>query len=335
MNRAETASRPNATVLIGLLTAAVAGSLIGFALTATEPVEGVAVASEAVSAGIPVARAVMNVAAVATIGLALLPVLLGRERPNLTTPLLAATRPAAIGAAGVWAAAATTTLLLQSAEYHPTNPDVAAYVADVSAGKALVLVAALALTLAVLGGVTLWRPSAVPPEVRVGLGLFALLPLPVTGHATGWSMHEYATISIELHVLAAVTWTGGLGAIAAVLAGNRTLLATALPRFSTLATVCLVAVTVTGAFNAFVELDAQPGSTLVASLFGTPYGLLVLLKVGCLAAAAALGGYLRMRLLPQVLRHRRTALARWATLELTVLGLAFGFAVVLTRTAPG
>jgi putative copper resistance protein D len=35
--------------------------------------------------------------------------------------------------------------------------------------------------------------------------------------------------------------------------------------------------------------------------------------------------------MPQIVRHNRTALASWATLELTVMGLAFGFAVVLTR----
>jgi len=329
---AETASRPRATVLTGLLTAALAGSLVGFALTAAAPVRGVAAAGEAVSVGIPVVRAVMNVAAVTTVGLALLPVLLGGERPKLAAPVLAAARPVAIGSAAVWAAAAAGTLLLQSAEYRPTDPDVAGYVADVAAGKALLLVAALALVLAGLNAVALWRASAVPPEVCVGLGLFALLPLPVTGHASGWSLHDYATISIELHVLAAVTWTGGLGAVAAVLAGNRTLLATALPRFSTLATVCLVAVTVTGAFNAVVELGGNQGDSFLGLLFGTSYGVLILVKVCCLAGAACLGGYLRMRLLPQVLRHRRTALATWATLELTVLGLAFGFAVVLSRT---
>lgn len=335
MTRAEATSRPRVAVLVGLLATTLAGALLGFALTATDPVRGVAAAGEVVSAGIPVVRAVMNVAAVVTVGLALLPVLLGGDRPRLTKPVLASAQPVAVASALVWALAAGAALVLQAIEYRPEAPDVGSYVADISAGKALVLVTALALVLSALNSVTLLRPTAVPAEVRVGLGLFALLPLPVTGHAMGWSLHDYATISIELHVLAAVVWTGGLGAITAVLATNRVLLATALPRFSTLATVCLAGVTVTGVFNAVVELGQQPGGSLTDALFGTSYGLLVLLKAGCLAGAAALGARLRTRLLPQVLRHRRTALATWATLELTVLGLAFGLAVVLTRAPAG
>ena len=35
--------------------------------------------------------------------------------------------------------------------------------------------------------------------------------------------------------------------------------------------------------------------------------------------------------MPAIVRHQRTALVGWAALELTVMGLAFGFAVVLSR----
>lgn len=335
MSRAETTSRPRVDTLTGLATAAVAGALIGFAGAATGPVRGIAAADEVVSAGIPVARAVMNVAAVVTVGMALLPVLLGGAREKLTRPVLASAQPVAVAASLLWTVAAAAALVLQAVEYRPATLDVTGYVTDVAAGKALVLVAVLALGLAALNVVALRRPHAVPAEVRVGLGLFALLPLPVTGHATGWSLHDYASISVELHVLAAVTWAGGLAAVAAVLGANRTLLATALPRFSTLATVCLACVAVTGVFNAVVELGGHPELSLPAALFGTAYGVLVLVKAGCLAGAAALGAHLRRKLLPQVLRHRRTALATWAAVELTVLGLAFGFAVALSRTPLG
>jgi putative copper resistance protein D len=68
-----------------------------------------------------------------------------------------------------------------------------------------------------------------------------------------------------------------------------------------------------------------------AGVFATPYGRLLLLKLLCTGAIALLGAQVRWRLLPQIIRHNRTALATWATLELTVMGLAFGFAVVLTR----
>ena len=157
------------------------------------------------------------------------------------------------------------------------------------------------------------------------------MPLPVTGHASNWAFRDYTMISIELHVMSAVTWTGGLAAMAVLLVGNRTLLASALPRFSVLATVCLALTALTGLFNGVVEILLNPKVTLFAGLFGTPYGLLVLLKVACVLTIALIGAHIRWRLLPRIVRHQRTALATWASLEVTFMGLAFGFAAVLTR----
>ncbi|MDQ3790792.1 MAG: CopD family protein, partial [Actinomycetota bacterium] len=159
--------------------------------------------------------------------------------------------------------------------------------------------------------------------------------LPVTGHATNWRWQDYAMISMELHVLGAAVWTGGLGAVAVVVAANRTLLAHTLPRFSKLATACLCVVAATGLFNAAVELTSVPGKNLVEVLVGTGYGTLVVLKLACFAGLAALGANIRWRLLPGIVRHQRTALVGWAALELAVMCAAFGFAVVLTRTPVG
>jgi putative copper resistance protein D len=132
-------------------------------------------------------------------------------------------------------------------------------------------------------------------------------------------------------VMAAAAWTGGLGAVVVVLAVNRTLLAHALPRFSKLAAICLVGSAATGLFNGFAELLLKPGGDLWRDLFGTDYGILVLAKITCIGLLALLGANIRWRLLPGIMRHQRTALVGWATLELAIMGLAFGFAVVLTR----
>jgi putative copper resistance protein D len=142
-------------------------------------------------------------------------------------------------------------------------------------------------------------------------------------------------ISMELHVVGAAVWTGGLGAVVIVLAANRALLATALPRFSMLATVCLGLVAVTGVFNAVVELGSLPGRGMFDVLFGSGYGTLVILKLVCFGVLAGLGGNIRWRLMPGIMRHQRTALVGWASFELAVMGAAFGFAVVLTRTPVG
>jgi putative copper resistance protein D len=336
MTQAETTTKPRYVTLLCVVTAGLLGALVGVALMSTTPVPGVVEPSAVVSAGIPVVRVLLDLAAVTTIGLALLSVLVGYDRPKLTEPVMRLARPAGVAAALVWATTAVVALILQTAEYKPGSTtlsaaDIGSYIADVGAGKALVIVAVLALVHAGIGALALRFGEKVPAEVRVGLGLFALLPLPVTGHASNWNYHDYTMISMELHVMSAVAWTGGLGAMTVLLIANRTLLAHALPRFSKLATLCLVLSAATGLFNGLVEISLNPTIGFWAAIFTTPYGQLFVLKFVCTGIIALLGAYTRFRLMPQIIRHNRTALAAWATLELTVMGLAFGFAVVLTR----
>jgi putative copper resistance protein D len=320
-------------LVLALLVAGLAGMLVGLALTAAQPVPGVTEPGAVVRYGLPVVRVVFDLAAVATVGLSLLPILVGFDRPKHLRPVLDASRRAGAAAALVWALAALMALVLQTAEVRPgrdVSPGaVVEYVREVGAGKALLFVACVALVAFVLGIVSVRVGDSVPAEVSAAVALFGLLPMPVTGHATNLRWRDFTMVSLELHVLAAVAWTGGLGAIVVLLAANRALLATALPRFSRLAAVCLGVVAATGLFNAFMELTAEHG--LFDALFGTGYGVLVLLKASCVVGLAALGGNIRYRLLPAIMRHKRTALVGWAALELSVMGLAFGFAVVLSR----
>ncbi|SDX35588.1 putative copper resistance protein D [Amycolatopsis xylanica] len=336
MTKTETTSNVRYSTLLCVVTAGLIGALIGVALTTTTPVPGVQEAGGVVSVGIPIVRVLLDIAAVTTIGLSLLSVLVGYDRPKLSEPVMRHARPGAVAAALVWAATALVALVLQTAEFRPGAAkigmnDVGAYIAQFGAGKALLIVAVLALLHAGLGILSLRHGEKVPAEVRVGLGLFALLPLPVTGHAANWNYHDYTMISMELHVMSAVAWTGGLGAMTVLLASNRTLLAHALPKFSKLATLCLILSTATGLFNGLIEIYLNPTLSFWDGLFSTPYGRLVILKFLCTGAIALLGAHVRWRLMPQIIRHNRTALAAWATLELTIMGLAFGFAVVLTR----
>jgi len=337
MTQAETTStKVRYSTLLCVVTAGLVAALIGVALTATSPIPGVTDASEVVSVAIPIVRVLLDMAAITTIGLSLLSVLIGYDRPKLSEPIMKLARPGAVAGALVWSMTAFVTLVLQTSEFKPQSTtvsfgDVAEYVSQVGAGKALLIVGVLALLHAGLGVLALRHGEKVPAEVRVGLGLFALLPLPVTGHAVNWNYHDYTMISMELHVMSAVAWTGGLGAMAVLLIGNRTLLAHALPRFSKLATLCLILSAATGLFNGFIELYLNPTVDFWTALFTSPYGQLVLLKLLCTGVIALLGAHVRWKLMPQIIRHNKTALATWATLELTVMGLAFGFAVVLTR----
>lgn len=333
MTHARTTASARYPLVVALVAAALAGMVVGLAVTATEPIPGVAEPDAVVRYGLPVVRVLFDLAAVATVGLSLLPILIGFDRPKHVEPVLAGARRAAAVAALVWALTALVALVLQTAEVRPgagvSPAAVVQYVAKVGAGKALVFVAVVALVAFGLGLASVRLGEAVPAELRTAVALLGLLPLPVTGHATNLEWRDFTMISLELHVLGAVTWTGGLGAVVVLLAANRTLLATALPRFSRLATVCLGVVAVTGVFNGLMELADE--RNIFAALVGTGYGLLVLGKLTCLGLLAGLGGNIRWRLLPAIMRHQRTALVAWAALELSVMGLAFGFAVVLSR----
>lgn len=316
-------------------TAAVLGTLISLAITATAPVVGVADAGVAIRVGLPLVRVLLDVMAVAAVGLSLLPLLIGFDRPKLAEPVLAVARRLAVPCSIVWAVSALVALLLQTAELHPGENiglgEVGEYIGTVGAGKALIAVAGLAALHAWIGALAVKHGEKVPAELRVALGLFTLLPLPVTGHASNWRWHDFTMISMELHVMGAVAWSGGLGVLIVFLSTNRTLLAHTLPRFSKLATLALALVVATGLFNGIVELAVNPTSGFWDSLIGTGYGQLVILKAVCGVALVFLGGNIRFRLMPAIARHQRTALVGWAAFELTVMGLAFGIAVVLTR----
>jgi putative copper resistance protein D len=336
MQATKTTTTVRYPALITGVTGALLGTLIGISLISVTPIPGVADPGPVVLVAIPLVRVLLDIAAVVTIGLSLLPVLLGYDRPKLTEPILHHARRTAVASALVWAASALVTLILQTAEFRATSDgiglgDVGDYVGQVGAGKALLIIAVLALIHCGLGVLALRRGEKVPAEARVGLALFALLPLPVTGHASNWVYHDYTMISMELHVMSAAAWTGGLGAMAVLLVGNRTLLAHALPRFSKLATICLLVSAATGLFNGIVEIQLQPVLSFWDGLFGTPYGLLVIGKLLCIGLIATVGARMRWRLLPSITAHKPTAFAGWAALELAIMGVAFGFAVVLTR----
>lgn len=318
-----------------LAAAGLLGVLVGLAIVGSDAIPGVVEPGEVIRVGLPIVRVLLDVAAITTVGLSLLPILIGFDRPAKAESVLAGTRRIALASSLVWAVSALVALVLQTAEVHPGTEvslsEVGTYVGEFGAGKALLAVAVFAM---VSAGLNLWAVhvgEAVPAELRTAVALFTMLPLPVTGHATNWQWHDFTMISMELHVMGAVAWTGGLGATVALLAVNRNLLAAALPRFSKLATVCLVVVAASGLFNAVVELTVTPGQTLFGGLFGTSYGWLVVGKIVFLLVLAATGGKIRWRLLPLIVKHKTTALFGWAALELAVMGLAFGFAVVLTR----
>ncbi|MEV5541727.1 CopD family protein [Saccharopolyspora shandongensis] len=323
-----------AAVVAALLGGALLTALAATAYTAVGTIPGLADPPPLVHFGLPVARAVLDIAALGTVGLSLMPKLLGFDRPKHTEPVMSLARRVTVITSLIWMLSALVSLVLHAAELSPGRPVTTQllidYVVNVPAGPGLLASAGAGLVCAALGLLAIRFGESVPAELRTIIALLGLLPIPLTGHATDWQYHDFSMISMELHVIGAAMWTGGLAAIALFVAPRRGLLAEALPRFSKLATIAIVVVGASGLFNGLMVLIITPTVGL-PGLINTGYGQIILAKTGCLVLLGIVASQMRFRLLPRIARHQRAALIGWAAAEVGVMGIAYGLGVVLSR----
>jgi putative copper resistance protein D len=324
--------RPRYLLLVVLAGGVVAGALFGLAITAVAQA-GAVTSGPLVAVGLALSRSVLDGAAVVTVGMSVLPKFLA---PGAAAPLASARLIAVVGSA-VWLVAALVSMVLEVVDINVGQPFTVAaigqYVRGAGAGQAHVVVACCAFVYLVVAVLALRRGEDVPAELRIAVALFALVPLSAAGHAAVGVQgpRTLALLSIELHVIGAVSWTGGLVAVMLLLGLDRNLLAGALPRFSRLATACVFLTGCTGLFNGWYELYSTPGVHWYLAVFTTRYGWVLIGKAVCVLAAGLLGGYTRFRLLPKIVERRTTAVVTWTTVEIGVLAVAFGLAAVLVR----
>lgn len=321
----------------GFVLCAVLAVVVVSSLSAQESVPGITLPGPVVVYGLPVMRVLLDVAAVALVGLSVLPKVLGFDYPDRTEPVMRRVRPLAVSAAWAWAIAALVTIVFQTAELNPggvpTLAMIAEYVDTVGTGQGLLFSAACALVAAGIGLMAVRFGEKVPAELRIVVALFGLMPIPVTGHAVDSVWHDPIMISMELHVMGAAVWTGGLIAVAAFVAPRPELLAVVVPRFSKVATVCLLLVGLSGLVSGLGTMLLTTGVELPGSLFTSEYGLLFLAKLVLAALLIPLAANIRYRLLPRIARGELTAVAAWAMAEIAVMGLAYGVAVAITRSS--
>ena len=344
-----------------LIAVAVVTSLVAELTTGATPVPGLPSPSTAVKFGIPIFRVLLDVSVVATMGLALLAKFLGFEDPDRTEPVMVRARRVAVWTSWTWVAAAPISVVLLSAEVYPdrfptrtsafldiitaplsflqyavTSPELIwHYVVGVPAGKGLLVVAGIGLLSVWVGRISIRRGESVPAELRAGIAAFGLLPLPLTGHASTWVFHDLVMMSMELHLVGAASWAGGLGATILFLARRPTLLAIALPRFSRLATFGVFIVVVSGVFSGLATLATSDIAVpLPTSIWTTHYGQLLIAKLACVSLIAVVAVIVRRGMLTRIADQQPTAIAKWCGFELMVMAAAYGIAVVLTRSAP-
>ena len=288
------------------------------------------------SVGLPVVRAAAQTAMVVTVGALLTAAFLVPPQRSgyLEVSGYRSVRIAGWSAA-TWAAAAALLVPLNTAEAlgRPLGDvldarlllDVAPRLATATAWFLTFLVAVVVVV--ACRTVLTWGWTV----VTFGLATAGLLPVALTGHASGGGAHDLATDSLVLHVLAASLWVGGLVGVLIVAAARgpdrAVALGTAVPRFSRLALWCWCALAVTGVLNSAVRVSP-------VELVTTGYGLLLLGKATALVALGAAGALHRRYTVHAAARSEPGALLRLGGLEVVLMLATVGLAVALARTAP-
>lgn len=289
--------------------------------------------------GNPVSRALFYLSGVVTVGASVFPLLLGSRAGAAVATELAAARRVAAGASVVWVFATVACLVTEAAALYvrrPLSPEVVVdYVRAVPTGTVLAVSAGAAAVSCLAALLALGSGDSIPSWLRLALAVLPLVPLPLSGHmrALGSSVAWAGVVCLELHVVAAAAWVGGLLLTVARLSSDRELLARALPRFSSLASGCVFMTALTGAGIGLLELTLSAERAWYAVLFTTGYGYILLCKGLAVVVLGALGAHVRFRLLPVIRDGSPTAVVRWVGWELAVMGAAFGLAVVLTHTS--
>ena len=193
--------------------------------------------------------------------------------------------------------------------------------------KAWLITAGIALFISVAAFVVLsWGWTT----VLFGLAVFAVLPVPMTGHSSSGGQHDLASNSLVFHLVGASLWVGGL--VALMVFASRVprgeALRVAATRFSAVALVCWIVMAASGVLNAWVRVP-------IRTLFDYSYGLLVVAKVVALLLLGLFGYIHRKRSITAIQDGRSgNLLVRLAAVEVLVMFATIGIAVALARTPP-
>ena len=130
------------------------------------------------------------------------------------------------------------------------------------------------------------------------------------------------------HIVASGVWFGGLLTLIFAVRGQPSeVKGRAVRRFSTLAGIAIIVVALTGTFRAVIEIGS------IGQLFGTAFGVLVLVKVALFVALACLGAINRYRNVPRAATVLR-GLRRAGSTEVVIGAAVVLVAAALVNVAP-
>ncbi len=327
-----------ATVLVVAVPLAAACAVLGMTLTgAFSAGQQLLSAGDLVEYGLPIARVVHDTMAALTVGLLIVAAFAlpaqKQDHGAVSSVQHRAARWAAVTGA-VWFLAAVVGLVFTGANtlgVPLTSPVFARnfmlFAFQVEIGQALVVSAAAILAATVLAAAATRVTTLAFATVA---GLFALLPLALSGHAAGSLEHANAVNSLAVHLIAVCVWAGGLVAVVALRTRTKGATGRVVARYSTLAGWAFGAVAFSGIVNASLRLTGP------LDLVTTTYGWLITVKAAILVLLGVAGVVQRRRLVPGLLRAPldRAAFTRFALAEIVFMAVAIGVSVAVSRSQP-
>src|SRR5665647_3275416 len=320
---------PLVLAAVAVVAVVIPAGLLGGAFAA--PLSGLPDAGAVVRWGLPVVRAIHDLAVAGTVGLLVVAATIIPEARSTSRRIIATRYAAATGI--VWVVAGLVGLVFSFASTSGstlTDPTFGAQLQTFVFQLEPLRVAAISSTMALavtIGAAVVRRRSGM--VALATLSILAILPLSLAGHASGAANHDIAVNSLALHLVAAVIWVGGLLALAMLRPLLGTALGVSVQRYSTLAGWCFVAVAVSGAANAWIRIGS------IGNL-ASSYGALVILKVVALVALGVAGWQQRARVVNRIAADPLAGrlFGRLALIELAVMGAALALGTALSHSAP-
>jgi copper transport protein len=207
-----------------------------------------------------------------------------RDRPKFTSRMLA----------GAWVIGALGVAGIIEAQREAAGISLSALLATSLGTAAIERIVAIVVT--GLAIAVAWRVPAGRAGVGVaGLGAAASMWVDVASSHAGAQAPVVANLLIQwVHIVASAVWIGGLLMLILAVRGEPSeLKGAAVRRFSTTAGIAIVLVALTGTFRAVIEIGS------IGQLFGTSFGVLVLVKVALFLVLAGLGAINRFGNVPK------------------------------------
>ncbi|WP_371786504.1 cytochrome c oxidase assembly protein [Streptosporangium subroseum] len=323
-----------ACYLLGVVIAAITALAIGMIAGGSafsNVIAGIPDAGAITRWGLPTAKLIADLAAVATAGALLAATaLLPSDKGMLSRDALPYAR-AASWTAAIWAIATALTLLLTLSDVLAVPPGqllgdgVLSFIASIPQGNALFIVLLLATSVA------LFARDVITVGTAAGLligSLVALLPPILTGHSASSPNHSMAITGLGLHVVTLALWVGGLVVVIVHALRRGPHLAVVAQRFSAMALWCYAAVAVSGVASTAARL------TEPVQLVSSAYGQLILAKTAALIVLGLFGWLHRRRTLTDLSQGKPRSFLRLALAEVLIMAAVIGLAVALSRTSP-